>query len=211
MKMRLFEQFLDECPIVAILRGITPAEVPAVCDILHENRINLLEIPLNTAKAPEAIAVAVRHCAGRQLVGAGTVLTTEQVQLVKASGGQFVISPNVDASVIRETVRLGMLSMPGFLTPTEGLAALAAGAHYLKLFPAGNFGTSYIKNIQAVVKAHIFAVGGVGPRNLAEFLEVCRGVGIGGNLYKPGKSLEEIRRDAAAFARIAAVRLEDIA
>ncbi|MBO4619540.1 MAG: 2-dehydro-3-deoxy-6-phosphogalactonate aldolase [Victivallales bacterium] len=204
MKQRLFEQYLDECPIVAILRGITLAEIPAVCDILHEHRINLLEVPLNTPNALEAIALAAKHSEGRQLVGAGTVLTSEQVKLVKVAGGQFIISPNTEAAVIHETVRQEMLSMPGFLTPSEALAALAAGAHYLKLFPAGNFGADYIKNLRAVVKAPIFAVGGVTSQNLAEFLEVCRGVGIGGNLFKPGKSLEAIHRDASLFTQIAA-------
>ena len=203
MKRELFEQHLVQCPIMAILRGITVAEGPAVCDILHEAGINLLEIPLNTHGAIEALDAAVRHCANRQLVGAGTVLAQEQVQTVKAAGGEFIISPNTDLAVIRETVRLGMLSMPGFLTPTEAFAALTAGAHYLKFFPAGNFGVSYIKNLQAVIKAPIFAVGGVKHQNLADFLTVCQGVGIGGNLYKPGKTLEEIQRDAAEFARIA--------
>ena len=107
MSHELFGQYLAECPIVAILRGITVAEIPAVCDILHENRINLLEIPLNTPNAMEAIALAAEHCVGRQLVGAGTVLTPEQVRLVKAGGGQFIISPNSDMAVIRETVKNG--------------------------------------------------------------------------------------------------------
>ena len=203
MKQELFEQYLADCPIVAILRGITAPELLAVCDILHENGINLLEIPLNTPGAPEAIAIAARHCAGRQLVGAGTVLSPEQVREVKVAGAEFIISPNTDTDVIRETVRQDMLSMPGFLTPTEGFVAMAAGAHYLKLFPSGNFGVNYIKNIQTVIKAPIFAVGGVKQQNLAEFLTVCHGVGIGGSLYKPGKTLEDIRRDAAEFAKIA--------
>ena len=146
MKKERFEHFLAECPIVAILRGITPAEVPTVCDILHESRINLLEIPLNTPDALKSIAIAADHIAERQLVGAGTVLTPEQVRMVKEAGGQFIISPNTDAAVIHETVQQGMLSMPGFLTPTEAFAALSAGAHYLKLFPAGNFGVGYIKH-----------------------------------------------------------------
>jgi len=208
MKQRLFEKYLAECPVVAILRGITPAEVPSVCDCLFENGIRLLEIPLNTPQAAKSIATAVRHCSERQMVGAGTVLTPCQVREVQAAGAQFVISPNADPEVIHETIRHGMLSMPGFLTPTEALAALAAGAHYLKLFPAANFGVGYVRNIQAVVKAPIFAVGGVTHQNLAEFLTVCKGVGVGGNLYKPGKSLEDIRRDADGFFRIATSAFE---
>ena len=130
MKER-FEKLMGECPLVAILRGITPAEVPAVCDVLLEKGIKLLEIPLNSPNAFESIAIAVKHCGDRQMVGAGTVLTVEDVKGVKAAGGSFVISPNTDLDVIRETKKQGMLSIPGFFTASEGFAALKAGADYL--------------------------------------------------------------------------------
>ena len=201
MKKQLFELYLADCPVVAILRGITAAEILPVADILHENGINLLEIPLNTPGAIDLIGQAARHCATRQLVGAGTVLTPEQVRAVRAAGGEFIISPNTNPEVIAETIHQDMLSMPGFLTPSEGFTAIAAGAHYLKLFPAGNFDISYIKNLQAVIKLPIFAVGGVGPANLADFLTVCAGAGIGSAIYKPGKSLEAIARDTAALVQ----------
>ena len=102
MKER-FEAFMAECPLVAILRGITPAEVPDVCDVLFNSGVKLLEIPLNSPNAFESIAIAVKHCGDHQLVGAGTVLTPEDVRGVKAAGGSFVISPNTDVDVIRET------------------------------------------------------------------------------------------------------------
>ena len=197
MKER-FEEYLKQCPAVAILRGITTAEVPAVCDVLYEAGIRLLEIPLNSPNAVESIAVAAKHCAGRQMVGAGTVLSPEDVIAVYKAGGAFIISPNTDAEVIRETKRLGLLSMPGFFTASEGFAALKAGADYLKLFPAV-LGPGYVKDLKAVIKAPILAVGGVNAGNIPEFMEVCCGVGIGSALYKAGKSLEDVKKDAIAI------------
>ncbi len=196
-----FEKFLKECPAVAILRGITPCEVPVVCDILAENGIRLLEIPLNSPDALNSIAIAVRHAGDRQMVGAGTVLTPEEARGVAAAGGRFAISPNTDPAVIRETKKLGMLSIPGFLTPSEAFVALAAGADYLKLFPAGQFGTGYIRDIRAVIKEPIMAVGGVNAGNIPEFMKVCCGVGIGSALYKPGKTPAQIAAGAAAIVR----------
>lgn len=190
-----FEALLKECPVVAILRGITPGEVTAVCDVLLDAGIRILEIPLNSPDACTSIKIASEHCAGRQMVGAGTVLTPEDVRNVKAAGGTFIISPNTDPDVIRETKACGMLSMPGFFTASEGFTALKAGADYLKLFPA-ILGPSYVKDLQAVIKAPIFAVGGVNAGNIPDFLKLCAGVGIGSALYKAGKSLEDIKADA---------------
>ena len=191
----VFENYLKECPLIAILRGITPAEVPAVCDALFAAGIRLLEIPLNSPDAFTSIRIAADHCRGRQLTGAGTVLTPEDVRQVHASGGTFVISPNTDAEVIRETKKCGMLSMPGFFTATEGFTALQAGADYLKLFPAV-LGPGYVKDLKAVIKAPIFAVGGVNAENLSDFIKVCAGAGIGSALYKAGKSQEDVSADA---------------
>ena len=194
MKAR-FERHLGDCPIVAILRGITPAEVPGVCDALAASGIGLLEIPLNSPDAIEGIRVAVRHCGDRQMVGAGTVLTPEEVRQVFSAGGEFIISPNTDPAVIRETKKLGMLSMPGFFTASEAFTAIHAGADYLKLFPA-SLGPGYVKDLKAVVKKPIFAVGGVNAANLPEFLKVCAGAGIGSALYKAGYSSEQVAHNA---------------
>lgn len=193
-----FEALMKECPLIAILRGILPEETEQVCDVLCENGIRLLEIPLNSPDPLKSIAIAVKHTAGRMLVGAGTVLTVEEVQGVRAAGGEFIISPNTDPAVIRETKKLGMLSIPGFFTASEAFSAIHAGADYLKLFPAV-LGPGYVKDLKAVVKKPILAVGGVNAANLSEFMKVCAGAGIGSALYKTGKSLEEIGRDAAAM------------
>jgi len=200
MKER-FEKLLSGCPLVAILRGITPAEVPAVCDVLYENGIRLLEIPLNSPEPLRSIAIAVQHCGDRQMVGAGTVLTAEAVRDVKQAGGCFIISPNTDVEVIRETKKQGMLSIPGFFTASEGFTALKAGADYLKLFPA-ILGPGYVKDLKAVIKAPIMAVGGVNAQNLGDFMKVCCGAGIGSALYKAGKPLEDLARDTAELVRI---------
>lgn len=198
-----FETLMKECPLVAILRGILPEEVEAVCDVLYKNGIRLLEIPLNSPDALRSIEIAVKHTAGRMLVGAGTVLTPDDVRNVRAAGGEFIISPNTDVAVIRETKAGGMLSIPGFFTASEAFTAIQVGADYLKLFPAV-LGPGYVKDLKAVVKKPIMAVGGVNAANLPDFMKVCAGAGIGSALYKAGKSLEDLDRDAAAMA--AAVR-----
>ena len=195
-----FEKFMDECPTVAILRGITNDEVTAVCDALYEAGIRLLEIPLNSPDAVKSIAIASEHCKERMAIGAGTVLTVEDVNNVHKAGGTFIISPNTDTDVIKETKKLGMLSIPGFFTATEGFAAIKAGADYLKLFPAC-LGPSYVKDLKAVIKTPIMAVGGVNSNNIPDFMKVCCGVGIGSALYKAGKSLEDVRKDAEAIVK----------
>ena len=166
-----FEKFSKECPVVAILRGITPAEMLSVCEVLYESGIRLLEVPLNSPDACASIKLAADkyHAAGTMLIGAGTVLSPEDVRNVAEAGGKFIISPDTNSEVIAETKRLGLVSIPGFFTPTEAFAALRAGADYLKLFPAGVNGTGYIKDIKAVIKAPILAVGGVNSGNIPEF------------------------------------------
>jgi 2-dehydro-3-deoxyphosphogalactonate aldolase len=195
-----FENFMAQCPVVAILRGITNSEVSAVCDALYDAGIRILEIPLNSPDAVKSIAIAAEYCKGRMAVGAGTVLTVEDVNNVFNAGGTFIISPNTDIDVIRETKKLGMLSIPGFFTATEGFAASKAGADYLKLFPAC-LGSSYVKDLKAVIKTPIMAVGGVNSNNIPDFMKVCCGVGIGSALYKAGKSLAAIRKDAEAIVK----------
>ena len=134
------------------------------------------------------------------MVGAGTVLTTDDVDQAHAAGARFIISPNTYEPVIRRTRELGMLSMPGFFTASEAFDAMRAGADYLKLFPT-RLGVTYVKDLKAVVKAPIFAFGGVNLENLPSLLKECMGAGIGGALYKQGKPLEMVAEDARALVK----------
>ncbi|MBO5823089.1 MAG: 2-dehydro-3-deoxy-6-phosphogalactonate aldolase [Lentisphaeria bacterium] len=198
-----FEAFMKQCPAVAILRGLTTAEVPGVCDALYAAGITLLEVPLNSPDPLNTIAAAVKHCGDRQMVGAGTVLTPQNVRDVAAAGGKFIISPNTDADVIRETKKCGLVSIPGFFTASEGFIAQSAGADFLKLFPA-ILGPTYVKDLKAVIKLPIMAVGGVNETNTADFMKVCCGVGIGSAIYKPGRPAAEV--EAAARKIVAALK-----
>ncbi len=202
MKER-FEALRAQCPAVAILRGLTTPEVPEVCDALFRAGITLLEIPLNSPDPITSIAAAVKHCGDRQMVGAGTVLTPEDVQNVAAAGGKFIISPNTDTDVIRETKKCGLISIPGFFTASEAFTAQKAGADYLKLFPA-ILGPGYVKDLKAVVKLPIMAVGGVNAANTPEFMKLCCGVGIGSAIYKPGKTAAEV--EVAAKEIVSSIR-----
>ena len=198
-----FEKFMQQCPAVAILRGLTTPEVPAVCDALFSAGVTLLEVPLNSPDPLNTIAAAVKHCGDRQMVGAGTVLTPEDVRNVAAAGGKFIISPNTDVEVIKETKKCGLVSIPGFFTASEGFVAQTAGADYLKLFPA-ILGPTYVKDLKAVIKLPIMAVGGVNAENTPEFMKVCCGVGIGSAIYKPGRSAAEV--EAAARMVVASTK-----
>ena len=182
---------MSQCPVVAILRGLTTPEVPSVCDALWAAGITILEVPLNSPDPITTIAAAVKHCGERQMVGAGTVLTPENVRQVAEAGGKFIISPNTDVDVIRETKKCGLLSIPGFFTASEAFTAQKAGADYLKLFPAV-LGPGYVKDLKAVVTLPILAVGGVNAANTPDFMKVCCGVGIGSAIYKAGRSAAEV-------------------
>ncbi len=202
-----FEKLMKDCPLIAILRGVTPPEIVDVCKILAGAGVSLIEIPLNSPDAIESIRLASNefHTADdcKVMIGAGTVLTPEKVNAVADAGGKYIISPNTDTSVIKQTKARGLLSLPGFFTPSEAFVALNAGADYLKCFPAGDLGAGYIKNLKAVVPAPILAVGGVDLDNAAEFLKVAAGLGIGSSMFKPGKDLKKMAEDAADFVAVA--------
>ena len=189
MNKELLAESLKQCPIIAILRGITPDEVVDVCRALADNGISLIEITMNSPDAPESIQRAADYFADSSIgIGAGTVLSQKQVTMVAEAKAGYVISPDYNPEVIQRTKELGLLSIPGVFTPTEALTALRHGADFLKLFPAGHLAPEYIKDLKAVVPADFIAVGGVGVNNIQAYMRYSVGVGIGSAIYKAGCS-----------------------
>jgi len=175
--------------VIAILRGVTPAEVLAVAHALREGGIGIVEVPLNSPRPFDSIAMLAREFGGELMIGAGTVLTPADVDRVADAGGRLVLSPNFDLEVVRRTKARALWSMPGVATPSEGFAALAAGADALKLFPAEMLGPPVMKAWRAVFPpgTPMFAVGGIGEHNLLAFKAAgAAGVGTGSSLYAPG-------------------------
>ena len=196
-----FSAAMRELPLVAILRGLTPAEAADVGDAIVEPGFRLLEVPLNSPQ-PYASITLMRTRFPQALVGAGTVLDVQQVRYVHAAGGELIVSPNFNAEVIAEAVRLGMVCLPGVMTPTEAFGALAAGATGLKLFPAELASPAVVKALLAVLPAGtpVMPVGGISPTNMAEWRAAgATGFGIGSALYKPGKQASAVRDDAMQF------------
>jgi 2-dehydro-3-deoxyphosphogalactonate aldolase len=189
-------------PLIAILRGVAPAEVVEIGEAVFEAGFRVIEVPLNSPEPIESIRQLASRFGDRARIGAGTVLTVQQVRDVAAAGGTLVVSPNANPDVIRATKAAGHWSMPGVATPTEGFAALDAGADMLKLFPAEQMGPGVVKAWRAVFPRDlpIVPTGGVSPENMAAFVAAgVSGFGIGSALYKPGMAAADVRRAADAF------------
>ncbi|MCK2184499.1 2-dehydro-3-deoxy-6-phosphogalactonate aldolase [Halomonas getboli] len=182
-------------PLIGILRGITPDEAVDVGEALLAAGLDRLEVPLNSPEPLESIRRLVEALGDRAAVGAGTVLTPEQVRDVHSVGGRLIVSPNCRPAVIEETRRLGMASYPGIVTPSEAFDALDAGATALKLFPAVQVGLEGMKAVRAVLPAgaELYAVGGIGVDNFAQWRAAgVDGAGLGSALYKPGLGADEV-------------------
>lgn len=187
-------------PLIAILRGVTPAEAPAIGEALVVAGITTIEVPLNSPEPLASIAGLAKRLGSAAMVGAGTVLSTSQVDAAADAGGQIIVSPNCNAGVIARTKELGLQSWPGIFTPTEAFAALEAGADGLKLFPGAMAGTGGLSALRAVLPSGtlVYAVGGAGADNFAEWIAASAdGFGIGSALYKPGMTADEVGTRAA--------------
>ncbi len=192
---------LQQLPLVAILRGITPADAPATGQALAACGFVLIEVPLNSPQPLQSIAaLAARH--PDRLIGAGTVTRAAEVREVHAAGGRLIVSPHFDAEVVREALRLGLACMPGVATPSEAFAALQAGAHALKLFPAEMLSPTVVKALRAVLPPGVplLPVGGITPENMAAYTRAgATGFGIGSALYRPGQSAAQTGEAASRF------------
>ncbi len=198
-----FDLHLSQLPLVGILRGITPEEILTVGAALDQEGWGLIEIPLNSPDPIQSIALLAAH-QPQSLVGAGTVLTPQQVREVHAAGGQLVVSPNFDAAVVAEAQRRGLICLPGVMTPSEAFAALACGAQGLKLFPAELISPAALKALRAVLPqdTRLLPVGGITPDGMTSYRSAgASGFGIGSALYKPGMSADQVREHARRFSQ----------
>ena len=196
-----FKTAMARLPLVAILRGLHPLEALAVGQVLVDAGWDMLEVPLNSPQPLQSIAT-LRQAFPQALVGAGTVLTPENVRQVHSAGGELIVSPNFNPAVVAEAVRLGMVCLPGVMTASEAFAALAAGASGLKIFPAEMITPQVLKALRAVlpVDALVLPVGSISPLNMPAFRDAgANGFGLGSALFKPGMTPAQVAESAAEF------------
>ncbi len=202
-----FRRYFAECPLVAIIRGVTPADAEATARAIFDGGIRIIEVPLNSPQPFESIRIIADAIGDRALIGAGTVLDTGDVRQVQQAGGRLIVAPNMDRDVISAAIDAGMVTSPGFFTPTEAFAAIEAGAHALKLFPAEAASPAVLRAMKAVLPKGfpLIVVGGVGIDNVSGWLDCgADGFGLGSGLYNPGQEAAETLARASAF--VAAVR-----
>jgi 2-dehydro-3-deoxyphosphogalactonate aldolase len=198
--------WLTRCPLVAILRGIEPHEVEPVAAALEAQGIAIVEVPLNSPRPLDSIARLARGFGDRLLIGAGTVTTPAQVGEIAAAGGRLIVTPHADPTVVRAAKDHGLLAVPGFVTPAEAFAMLAAGADALKLFPSEAASPAVLRALRAVLPAGtaVLPVGGIDAGNLGAWRQAgAAGFGIGSAIYKPGDSPEAV--GAKAHGLVAAL------
>ena len=194
--------WLARSPIVAILRGVKPNEVEAIVEALEDSKILVVEVPLNSPQPFDSIERIARRFGERMLVGAGTVMSADDVQRVDAVGGRLIVTPHADVSVTTQAKESGLFAVPGFFTPTEAFSLLKAGADALKLFPAEGASPQVLSALRAVLppQTAVLAVGGVTPATLAAWHRAgAAGYGIGSSIYKPGDKAADIRAKAKAL------------
>ncbi|MEO8628307.1 MAG: 2-dehydro-3-deoxy-6-phosphogalactonate aldolase [Betaproteobacteria bacterium] len=197
-----FREALATCPLVAILRGISPAEVMSVAEVLLDAGFAIIEVPMNSPQPLKSIALLSSAFGDRALIGAGTVMTTDQVAQIKASGGRLVVMPHADGRVVMAAKSADMIALPGFATATEAFAMIEAGADGLKLFPAEANPPNVLKALRAVLPKTIaiLPVGSITPDNMVEYWQAgANGFGLGSALYRPGAHLRTVADAAKKF------------
>ncbi len=200
--MSRLDEALTGCPLIAILRGIEPTEVLDVGQALYDAGIRVIEVPLNSPQPLKSIEILAGQFGGNALIGAGTVMTADNVIEIRDAGGELIVMPHSDSEVIDEAKAEGLICLPGVATPTEGFAALARGADGLKMFPGEAMPPKIIKAWRAVFPpaTKLMPVGGVSADNIPDFLAVgASGFGIGTALYAPGRSASDVKDRAEAL------------
>jgi 2-dehydro-3-deoxyphosphogalactonate aldolase len=200
--IELLHRYLDECPLVAIVRGVTPDEAEAIGEAIYEGGIRIVEVPLNSPDPLKSIERLAARFGDRMLVGAGTVLDAADVKRVRDVAGRIIVSPDTNIEVIAAAAEAGLVASPGYFTPSEAFAAIRAGATSLKLFPAEGAAPAVLKAQLAVIPKHVpvLAVGGITPDNMRPWLDAgAAGFGLGGGLYKPGQTAAETLEKARAY------------
>jgi 2-dehydro-3-deoxyphosphogalactonate aldolase len=194
---------MAQLPLIAILRGLTPAEAPDIGQVLVDSGFAIIEVPLNSPEPLQSIATLSTRFP-QTLIGAGTVLSAQQVQDVHTAGGRLIVAPNFNQEVVTKAVSLGMVVLPGVATPSEAFSALAAGAHGLKLFPAEMVSPATLKALRAVLPPRVvlIPVGGITPDNMAAYRAAgASGFGLGSALYVPGHSADRVSAAAQQLMR----------
>lgn len=198
----LLHRYLDECPLVAIVRGVTPGDAEAIGQAIYDGGIRIIEVPLNSPDPLRSIELLAKRFGDKMLVGAGTVLETADVGRVWDAGGRIIVSPDTNVDVISASAKIGLVSSPGYFTPSEAFLAIRAGATALKLFPAEGGSPALLKAHLAVLPKDIplLAVGGITADNMRPWLAAgAAGFGLGGGLYKPGQLAAETLQKARAY------------
>jgi len=197
-----FRTAFEACPLIAIIRGVEPDEVEAIGEALFEGGIRIIEVPLNSPRPLDSIGRLAARLGERALIGGGTVLTPADVAAVAGVGGRIIVSPGFNPAVVKATVAAGLVSAPGYFTPSEAFAAIAAGAHLLKLFPAEAASPAVVKAQRAVLPRDVplVVVGSVTPESMAGYRAAgADGFGLGGALYRPGQGPAQVTAQARAF------------
>lgn len=202
--MARIDEWLADCPLVAILRGVRPEEVVDICSVLERAGIRIIEVPMNSPDAFSSIALLAGRFADTLLIGGGTVLDSTQVARIADAGGRLIVAPNADPTVVEAAKKKGMIALPGFATPTEAFTMIAAGADGLKLFPAEANPPKVLRALRAVLPKEIpvLPVGSITPDNMAEYWAAgANGFGLGSALYKPGDLAPTVAMKATAFMK----------
>lgn len=198
----MLQHYLSQCPLVAIVRGITPDSAEAIGNAIYEAGIRIIEVPLNSPQPLDSIQRLSARFGERMLVGAGTVLDPADVVRVQKAGGRIIVSPDTNIEVIAASAAAGLVASPGYFTPSEAFAAIRAGATALKLFPAEGATPALLKAHLAVIPTSvpIIVVGGIKPAGMRPWIDAgASGFGLGGGLYKPGQSPADTVEKARAY------------